>query len=395
MAQHPVSPNGTRMDEMIGEPRDVYQIGLEMKVTGNTMTLAARTLREISDSTSGMHGQAVQKLQDAVGDSHEMLFTAGDLYKNVGEALKTYGWDVIDLKTQMNTHFSNAETAWQELQALPGDKDGRSYGLFGSPPEPGSDEAKQHEAEDAAALAKYEEWEGYARSFEGSYDDWETAWNTATEGVQEAMDDGPKDGWSEWLGVISDILTVVGIIVAIAAIIIGGPIVGLIGAIVGVLSLVVTIAQACLGDKGGWDIFFDVIGVIPFGKALKPLIAGEGGISALKAMNKGFVGGVFSGDGRKALKADWGAFSDGGFKGLYKANNPLGFGDSFTRMITGNSATDFEQNFKDKAGRALIGELFDMQSSLIGNILKHDGTISNFTGHDSIKTQAPWLKFLW
>ena len=176
--------------------------------------------------------------------------------------------------------------------------------------------------------------------------------------------------------------------------IIGGPLIALIAAVVGVLSLIVTIAQVALGDKSGWAIVWDVVGLIPFGKALKPLAAGDGASGAFKAMNKSFLGGVFSGDGRKLLKADWSAFTGGGFKGLFKNNNPLGFGDSFTRFITGKSATDFEK-MASQGGRKLMAEMLDMQHALFGNAMKIEGNLSKATGHDNMKSMFPWLKILW
>lgn len=411
---HPYTTQGVMMEHLPGVPSDAETIGSEMKAMGETMVDAAATLKKLADSTDGMHGKAVQTIRDEVGDSHVVLDKAGVMYEGVGSAIETYGSTVIPIKSRMDNHFDRAEELWAAYSSLPGDKDGRSYGLFSSAPEEGSTEEAQHKAEDAAKLEAYNDWLEQANGFDTEVGLWEEAWNLAATDVNKELTDDLKDGfWDKvdaFVEGLQTVLAVAGIIVGILALIFGGPILALIGSIIAVVTLALTIYQAIRGDASGWDIAIAVIGVIPIG-SLGKLAEGLPGLKAIggEMVPLAFKPSAWSAAGQQFNQLGTIArFSQGGMstvldvtRGAFQQGNPNGLVDLFSRTLTGKTTEGWKGVF-DQFGSlgvfgrgAAIADGFSAIHAIGGGLLTFDGRLSQLDGGPSLKDQIPVLKHIW
>lgn len=414
MTQHPYTPGGHQIQELYGIPSDAETIGREMKNIGETMVTAAATLKKLADSTDGMHGKAVQTVRDEVGDSHVMLDKAGDMYEGVGGAIETYGITVSPIKTQMDSIAERAEELWAIYNSLPGDKDGRSYGLFSSEPEDGSAEKEKHEQEDAAKLEAYNNWYRKAESFDTQYGLWEEAWTIATDGVKDEFTDDLKDGfWDKvdaFVEGLQTVLAIAGIIVGVLALIFGGPILALIGSIIAVVTLALTIYQAIRGDASGWDIAIAVIGVIPIG-SLGKLAEGLPGLKSIagEMVPLAFKPSAWAAAGTQFNQlAMISRFSSGGMntaldvtRAAFHQGNQRGLVDLFSRVMTGKNPDGWQDVFQTLGSvggfgtGASIADSISSIHAIGGGILQLDSRLSQITGGPTLKDSVPILGKIW
>lgn len=260
------SPKGRTIRTVEGEPGAISKRGQQIEDLGEAMLSSALVLQNIADSALGgdsMKGKAIDTLRDSIGDSHETLKQAGELYKPVGPVIKAYGDALEDVQPKIETAVNDAQDRYSHYISLPGDKeDGQSEeegGLLGIG---GTD--KEEAAENQAKAQAYQDFIDKATAFDTHYDTWEDAFETAANGIEDQTAGSIEDSaWSDW----ADVLKVVGTIVAIAALCTGiGALVWL-GVGIGILATAVTTGQVLNGEAGWADVGIAALGIIPVTKA--------------------------------------------------------------------------------------------------------------------------------
>jgi hypothetical protein len=266
------SPKGRRIERVEGTPGDIIARGDAIESLGKQMRHSAETLQKIKSAEVGdgtQKGKAIESLKDSIGDAHETLLEAADLYEPVGPVISAYGSALEGLQPGINSDADEAEEKWQYYLSLPGDKDGSTtpeadggfLGLGGHDAD--SQEAKDEAADNQAKKDAYEAWEEVADSWDAGYDSWEDAFETACNGVEEKVSGKIKDSiWSTF----ADILGWVALVVGVVALIIGGPILAALALAVGAVFLFVTIMAYKNGERSATDIALAALSVLPVGK---------------------------------------------------------------------------------------------------------------------------------
>lgn len=402
------SPQGRWIERVEGSPDPIRSRGTSITELGDAMGSSAAFLKTLADQASGQKGQAIEKLQEVVGDTHEQLSLAGKLYRPTGPVLVAYADALADVQPRLNAAADRCGEAWSAYVSadgyLPGDRP--SWGQ----PEAGTPEAKTNGEHDLEKKRKHDDFVAEAQIFDAAYDTWETAFDTAVHGITEATSGTIKDGfWDDVDGFVAGtlkVLQVVGIIVGIAAIIIGGPIFALIGGVIGLITLGLTIYQYVRGDTGLTQLILAVVGVIPFGSVGK-LFQGSAGRLA------------FLGDTFMALKpSSWsaavgqgrtlsliGSMAGGGWRGaasmgrgLFTMNNPAGVGDVMMRLMFGKDVGGMSQTIEAMTGAAngyclstTLPAALQFAHNLVSGPWKLGDKIASWTGHDGPSKSLPWV----
>ena len=260
------SPMGRTIRPVDGDPEAISKRGKKIEELGDMMLNSALVLQNIADNALGgesMKGKAINALRDSIGDSHETLKQAGELYKPVGPVIKAYGDALDDVQPKIQTAVNEAQDRYSHYISLPGDKDDSQTeeegGLLGIG---GTD--KEEAAENEAKAQAYQEFIEKATEFDAHYDTWEDAFDTAAAGIEDGTAGSIEDSaWSDW----ADVLKVVGTIVAIAALCTGiGALVWL-GVGIGLLATAVTVGQVANGEADWLDVGIAALSIIPVTKA--------------------------------------------------------------------------------------------------------------------------------
>ncbi|NGN96063.1 hypothetical protein G5C66_25410 [Nocardioides sp. KC13] len=350
------SPKGREIKHVEGRPGEIVSRGKQIESLGKKMHEAATTLRTLKDNTLSdgqQQGQAIRKLQEIIGDSHEKLREAGDLYEPVGPVLVQYGEALESCKPRIDSSANTCKELWSTYESLPGDKDDSTTeeegGLLGIG---GTD--KEEAADNKAKKQAYDNWKAEAETFDTWYDVWEDAFDTATNGITDGTSGKIEDSfWSD----VADVFAVVTAVVAIAALIIGGPILATIALVAGAIYLAAVIGQYANGEANKTDIFMAALGVIPFGKlttvgklahfnkaAAKSALLGKftackGVTNAIKNpklfYKDGLIGAFkYRGAGNGFNKL---IFGNEGFKSVYRAHKSLWEGAQFAATRNGSA----------------------------------------------------------
>lgn len=266
------SPKGREIEPVEGNPGDIITRGEQIEALGTKMLTSADVLETIKNDSVGdgsQQGKAIESLKDSIGDSYKTLREAGELYQPVGPVIADYGTALEGCKPTINNAVDDCETKWAIYDSLPGDKDGSTtpeagggvLGIGGHDAD--SPEAKQEAENNEAKALAYQDWKDAAEDFDGGYDTWEVAYDTAVDGIGNKMADTIKDSfWST----LSDWLEIAALVVGIAALIIGGPLLAVLALAVGAALLITTVMAYKNGERSKTDIAFAALGVIPFGK---------------------------------------------------------------------------------------------------------------------------------
>lgn len=265
------SPRGHRIRKVAGNPSGIIERGRAITTLGEQMLESAEVLQRIKDNSlgdNGQRGKAIEALRESIGESHEKLKEAGDLYSPVGPVITAYGDALFELKPTISTIVDDCEDLWTHFQSLPGSNEPPAFGDSVTGPEAGSPEAVQQAADDADKRAAYDAWEERAEDFDVYYEDWEDAFDTAVDGIGNEMSGKIKDGWwdnwgSDLFEVLNTVLSIAGLIIGIIAIFTGGWVVLL---IVSAAALVVTAVRYAHDEASGFELALSIVGVIPFGK---------------------------------------------------------------------------------------------------------------------------------
>lgn len=354
------SPAGRQVKALYGEPGNIEDRGQEIEDLGRKMRDSADTLQSIKDRAAANQGKAIDSFRKSIGDSHETLREAADLYEPVGPVIREYGSEISDLQPEIGKTVVTCGDLWEKYESLPGDKGGRGVGGWLQPDE-GSDEAEEQAAEDDAKKAAYDEWKTEGDKFDCLYESWEEAFDTAVNGITDAeagtIEDSGWDKFWEAMNGLSDVLAVVGAGLAIAALFISGPI-GWVALGVGVAAFAVDGARYLHGDASGGELAMSALGAVPFGKA---------GTGLIKATGKG---------GEVAATAERTAAQSARFGGEIGPGTQR-VGDAATRSVFGRSTGDLARNVMaplDTGGKVgttagymnLFGGMADQQLGNVG-----------------------------
>ncbi|NHI16036.1 hypothetical protein [Microbacterium excoecariae] len=262
----PTSPEGRRIAQFAPSASDVVAAAQEMVDIALDMTSASRTLQAVAESEDGQQGQAVDKLRALVGDTWEILGQSGSMYYATASAIRTYGRTLENsVAEDIDSAYTLASEKWEAYDTLPGDRDGD---LTASPsdddPNAAGDAQDNREKYDA-----FQEWMNAANAWDACYNDWEDAWNTAIDAIEDAHEDGPADGWNEFFGDFLEIayivLTIAALVVGIVAIFVTGPFILALGAIIGGLIAVISIVRYTRGETDLQTMLIDIACAIPVG----------------------------------------------------------------------------------------------------------------------------------
>ncbi|KJL32099.1 hypothetical protein [Microbacterium azadirachtae] len=393
------SPKGRQIERLKGNADTISKRGAEITALGDAMGESASFLKSLHDKSSGQKGEAIEKLQEIVGDTHEQLKLAGELYRPTGPVLVSYATTLSEVQPRLNAAVKSCEELWTTFAGLPGYLPG-DRPTWVVPPKEGSDEATENAQDDASKKQKHEEFVAEARIFDSEYDTWETAFDTAVDGIGNATSGKIKDGfWDDVDGFVAgalEVLKVVGLILTVAAIIIGGPIIAALAAIVAIATLALTLYQWSRDDAGLTDVIIAAIGVIPFGSMGKLF----GGMKGLRGFADSALGGLLTGAGRAPIRQELTRVFGSGtaafkFTGSFGAGARNFFGtllqnhgadgravDSIARFFTGKGATAL--NNMSSAPDILISVGWNMYSranTIVGNIPGSGGSINSAIVH--------------
>lgn len=372
----PNSPRGRGIEPVEGDPSAIEGRGREIAQLGEAMVASARLLQRVADAQDGQQGKAVDKLREVVGDSHELLAQAGQMYAPTGPVIEAYGIALGDVQPTIRARVDNCASYWAAYVSLPGSVAPRGTDGPGQP-EADSPEAEAQAAQDAAKLAAYERWEEEAARFDSAYDTWEDAFDTAADRIGDVLEDKVEDGFwdhvDKFIEGVQFVLAIAGIVLAVLAIVIGGPIIAALAALVAVFALVLTLYQFFRGDKGGWDVAMSVINVIPVGKL--GMLWNKGGAktfltSAVKSFDPGtYKKGIDAFGDVMASGSKWKAFVEGGDGILSVPKGQRGL-DVLTGLLMGKSTTQMDdllvQHFTNLSGQPLLVKVLGAPLALGG-----------------------------
>lgn len=295
---HPTSPRGRTIRRLEGTPSTIIRRGSEIEQLGTDMIESAATLRAIADGAAGQRGLAMAELRDVVGDVHEELRRAGEMYRPTGPVVRAYGEALAEVQPRIDRRAETCDELWQDYLATPGFLEGERPPYL-TPSDPEGDEASAAAAQDRARQAAYDAWEDEAELFDRDVDTWEEAFERAAANVGEVLGGRIEDGfWDRVDGFVAgtlEVLKIVGIVLTIAAIIVGGPLVAALAAIVSIATLVLTVYQKARGDTGWKEVILAGIAVIPFGSL--------GKLGSAKFADS-VLGGLLTGAGRSAIRTE-------------------------------------------------------------------------------------------
>lgn len=266
MGYPPPSPLGREIKHVAGDPGDIVSRGTVIETLGHKMLTCAATLQQLgsnSVSDGQPQGEAIEKLQEAIGRSWEELRKAGELYEAVGPVIKRYGERLAIHQPVIEEVTGSCEDLWAAYEALPGSVEPRGLSDLGEP-DPGGPQAQDRAKEDAAKKAAYQAWEDEAERFDTWYGFWDDAYEEAADDIGREMCGKPRDDWWDSWG-LDDILTWAALIVGIVALFLGGWVLALAVALA-VATVALTAVQSAHEEACLKDLLFAGLSVLPFGR---------------------------------------------------------------------------------------------------------------------------------
>ncbi|MFV0408059.1 MAG: hypothetical protein ACK5LN_14775 [Propioniciclava sp.] len=336
----PSSTAGRPISVLLGNAGDIDERGAQLTELGQAMVDSWRLISQLVDDGAAMDGEAIDKLREIAGTVSSDLNKAGESYLAVGPRIREYAEELSWAQQRIDPLVQDLQDLWEKYLALERDAaeaaasenaDSADPSTAGTP----SNATTEAEAAAQAARDKRAEWDEKAGEYDDAWDTWHDAFMTAANGIKEDFTDGLDDSWKDdlrgTLDFLADALAVAGIVLAVLAIVVGGPLIMALAAVVAVATLMVQLAKFGVGDGNGVDLFFAVVGVVPF---IGP---------AAKFLRSGNIGAQFTADGARLFGR--GATS---FRSWFSGVNTLG-GSGFwggaqkfsAQFFTGKSADEW------------------------------------------------------
>ncbi|WP_143103003.1 AAA family ATPase [Agrococcus baldri] len=291
-----------------GNAESITEHGRVLGVLADTMESTAERLVELGDS-SMYWSQATDKLSTTAAEVEEDLRAAAVRYRLTGEVVEAYGKELDTAQDWINPNIENIRAAEEEyqsaLQAVEEAKDDRDglARVWLWETEPTAEQTA--DAEDAVTTAEgtlsgaKETRDALWSTFETKFGDWSAAYDTAVDGIEDAMDSADNnDGFWEAFDNFLDVLGWVVLALGVIALVIGAPLTGLLALVIVGISAAILIGeliQFAAGEATLSDVLWAGLGLLPFGAgkllsrgapALRPLINGARG-SAVVGVRSG------------------------------------------------------------------------------------------------------------
>lgn len=377
------SPMLRDIEYLFGDGETIESRGKDIESLGKKMIESATILQAVKDSEDGQYGKAVDKLREEIGEAHETLKEAGELYKPVGPHIADYGAQVIESQPLIKTKVDECQQLWNTYEGLPGSVLG---------PDSGADDEDAAESEYQAKKGAYEDWNEAAGEYDGLVSTWEIAYGKAESGISDDMAGKIRDPNWFWdaIDILVDALGWAALVIGVIALIVGGPFVAL-AAILGAAIFALTLLQYAFGEASLADMLWATVGIVPFGKVGMLFRGGKGA----------FAKEMFEGFSKSNFTKMTGGFSDmlRNFKG--KEFSKLiegGPSAAIVRSLTGKSGDDWmkmvnDMNLNNKGPLAQLLGAHELSLTVAHSFGKHmttiDGWIAQITGNDPVKDSLP------
>lgn len=373
------------LETIEGRPDDIASAGRKYNRIGSQMEWTAEELDKLA-ADEKYKAEGLDAIRESAGDLAGELHKVAKRYSKTGPVLVTYASalrraqnvTVDPLVEPIRTAHTAAQEAADDLRRAQRASDDLDH-TWSWEDEP-TDADRRRAASDlstarTAAGTAETSLDGLWESFESGYDEWETAYEAAVTGVENACEaSGINDTWWEdLLDGIATVATIVGTVAVILAIVLTGPIAAALLAVAAIASFVALAAHLTMMVAGSkrvsmTEIVFDLIGVVPFlgafGKAFK---GGQGMLGSLRAASG--LGGATRGTisaGRNAVAYDLRSIAGAG--GRYggraaREARAAGIADDFFRGIQ-NSWGRNTWNAIRQGGTQLDGQAATMAERL-------------------------------
>jgi hypothetical protein len=289
------------LETIEGRPDDIASAGRKYNRIGSQMEWTADELDKLA-ADEKYKAEGLDAIRESAGELAGELHKVAERYSKTGPVLVTYASalrraqnvTVDPLVEPIRTAHAAAQDAADDLRRAQRAADDLDH-TWPWEDEP-TDADRRRASSDlssarTAAGTAESSLEGLWESFETGYDEWETAYEAAVTGVENACEaSGINDTWWEdLLDGLAQVATIVATIAVVLAIVLTGPIAAALLAIAAIASFVALAAHLTMMIAGSkrvsmTDIVFDLIGVVPFlgafGKALK---GGQGFLGSLRA----------------------------------------------------------------------------------------------------------------
>ncbi|GAA1166732.1 hypothetical protein ABTZ44_12730 [Microbacterium oxydans] len=383
---------GRDVEVVAGDAVAIADRGTKIVELGDSMVSAAATLKGIKDGSIDGEGYAMDKIKDVVDDVHKDLDEAGRRYKPAGTTLSNYATALETAQSRMRTIVADCQTSLTELQTAQSNAADAADALQAhntstrlNPPAEEDAAANTtagtnlaNAASGAASTLSTAETthNDNLDAFDGEYDTWHTAYETAVSGLTDANKIGEDSTWENIAGVLAVVaewVSWIGLAIAVLGLIIGGPFFAIAALVVGVIALALTVALMFDGRKGWGDLAMSIIGVLPIGKL------GQGLGKFFKAIPKqltGPLGQIRNIRGITAApKGSWGVMSKANFANFVQNASRTRMTGPFTlaglgQRFLGGANRSFTVSFQEAVaagtgyGNRLINQLPDALSSL-------------------------------
>lgn len=200
---------GHELRQFEGNPETIAATAEQYKNLGAAMKRTADTLRDIAASQIS---QGTDKLKEDAESLESDLRQAGVRYEGTGTTLAPYAIALETARSWYTNNHQALETAETTYQSALSDQQDTLWA-------PATDADQQSQklkdaanAVDAASEAREDLW----RAYDSTFSAWEEAFDTAADGVADAIDAAHND--DGFWGTITDILTVIGIAIVVIAV---------------------------------------------------------------------------------------------------------------------------------------------------------------------------------
>lgn len=201
---------GNELRQFDGTPETIASTAEQYKTLGAAMKRTADTLRDIAASQIS---QGTEKLREDAENIESDLRQAGVRYEGTGTALAPYATALETARLWYTTNHAALEAAETSYNTAVADQQEAMWSPTADAEQHSEDLRDAANAVDSASEAREDLWRAYDSAFAA----WEEAFDTAADGVADAMDAADND--DGFWGAIADVLGVIGYaIIAIAVV---------------------------------------------------------------------------------------------------------------------------------------------------------------------------------
>ncbi|MFL6076467.1 MAG: hypothetical protein ACJ73S_23995 [Mycobacteriales bacterium] len=276
-------------DPTPGDPEQITTYANKFKDLADMCGNYRTKVVQAQQPNAEFQGKAAEAYRAHLNDLPELMLALQARFTVVWGALTTWARDLPDFQQRAENAFQAAKTAGQAMDAAQKKADAK-----GAKPDDVKAARTDHDHQKDA-------FQKALRDAQSAKDDHDKRAREAARSIHLAADDNLKnphqsfwhkfaDGlhavckvvskWSSWIGTIAGALALICAIIPPLEVL--APIFAAVALIAGIASLLADIDLACYGEKDGWDIGLDVVGVLPFGRFAKFGKAAKAGLGELR-----------------------------------------------------------------------------------------------------------------